>query len=321
MKLTKITRENEDRVKIEIPEIGYVILTHTTPEYEFSEDISEEEMEELGLDSQDFIGKIEHLYINPKSRGEGNAKLLMQKVIQYAEKKGMTPIYLNASPIQAERGLGLDDLTKFYEKFGFETFKKQGQNNLMIRINETIIDEVSMMKLTKILKEVLSELNVPKPEGAYKFYKITKKDLGYGTMHTYVYENVNGDLMEISNLVTKHPKEPGKSIYLAFKKYEGPGSEEEDYDNEEEEERKYSEKTGAADLIKVLATVVQATKNTMNKEGGENNIYAIKFSPSDNKRANIYLHYIKTLFPDFKEEKGVESKFATFVNKNFKAKE
>jgi hypothetical protein len=131
---------------------------------------------------------------------------------------------------------------------------------------------------------------------------------------------VNGDLMEISNLVTKHPKEPGKSIYLAFKKYEGPGSDEEEYDNEEEEDRKYSEKTGAGDLIKVLATVVQATKNTMKKEGGENKIYAIKFSPSDNKRANIYLHYIKTLFPDFKEEKGIESKFTTFVNKNFKPK-
>jgi GNAT superfamily N-acetyltransferase len=135
IKQAKITREDEDRIKIEIPEIGYVILINTTPESEFSEDISEEELEELGLDYQDFIGKIEHLYINPKSRGEGNAKLLMQKAIQYAEKKGMTPIYLNASPIQAEKGLGLNDLTKFYEKFGFETFKRQGQNNLMIRIS------------------------------------------------------------------------------------------------------------------------------------------------------------------------------------------
>lgn len=176
------------------------------------------------------------------------------------------------------------------------------------------------MNLRKLLSEVLSELNLPKPEDAYKFYKITKKDLGYGTMYTYVYENVNGDLMEISNMVTKHPKEPGKSIYLAFKKYDENEPEELDYDSEEEEEKKYSEKTGAADLIKVLATVVQATKNTMKKEGGEDKIYAIKFSPSDNKRANIYLHYIKTLFPDFQEETGVESKFATFVNKNYKGK-
>ena len=176
------------------------------------------------------------------------------------------------------------------------------------------------MKLSKILESILDELNVPKPEDAYKFYKIEKKDLGYGTMYRYVYENVNGDLMEISNLVTKHPKEPGKSIYLAFKKYEGPGSNEEEYDNEEEEDRKYSEKTGAGDMIKVLATVVQSVRNTMKKEGGENKIYAIKFSPADNKRANIYLHYIKTLFPDFKEEKGVEAKFTTFVNKNFKKK-
>jgi hypothetical protein len=175
------------------------------------------------------------------------------------------------------------------------------------------------MKLSKILKEVLSELNVPKPEDAYKFDKILKKDLGYGTMHTYVYTNQNGDQMEISNMVTKHPKEPGKSIYIAFKKYDPTEPDEEEYDSDEEQEKKYSEKTGAQDFIKVLATVVQATKNTMKKEGGDNSIYAIKFSPSDKKRASIYMHYLKTLFPDF-EEKGQEGMFTSFVNKNFKEK-
>lgn len=175
------------------------------------------------------------------------------------------------------------------------------------------------MKLSKILKEVLSELNVPKPEDAYKFDKILKKDLGYGTMHTYVYTNQNGDQMEISNMVTKHPKEPGKSIYIAFKKYDPTEPDEEEYDSDEEQEKKYSEKTGAQDFIKVLATVVQATKNTMKKEGGDNSIYAIKFSPSDKKRASIYMHYIGTLFPDF-EEKDQEGMFTSFVNKNFKEK-
>ena len=175
------------------------------------------------------------------------------------------------------------------------------------------------MKLNKILQEVLSELNVPRPEDAYKFYKITKKDLGYGTMYTYVYENVNGDLMEISNMVTKSPSDPGKSIYIAFKKHDPDEPDGEEYDNEEEQEKKYSEKTGAQDLIKVLATVVQATKNTMNKEGGDKSIYAIKFSPADKKRASIYMHYIGTLFPDFKE-KGQEGVFTSFVNKNFKPK-
>lgn len=172
------------------------------------------------------------------------------------------------------------------------------------------------MKLTQILESILDELNVPKPEDAYKFDKILKKDLGYGIMHTYVYTNVNGDQMEISNMVTKHPKDPGKSIYVAFKRYDPQEPDEEEYSNDEEEEKKWSEKTGAGDLIKVLATVVQATKNTMKKEGGDKNIYAIKFSPSDKKRANIYMHYLKTLFPDF-EEQGQEGMFTSFVNKNF----
>ncbi len=175
------------------------------------------------------------------------------------------------------------------------------------------------MKLSEILKEVLSELNVPRPEDAYKFDAITKKDLGYGTMYTYIYTNQNGDSMEISNMVTKHPKDPGKSIYIAFKKYDPTEPDEEEYDNDEEQEKKYSEKTGAQDFIKVLATVVQATKNTMKKEGGDKSIYAIKFSPSDKKRASIYMHYLKTLFPDF-EDKGQEGMFTAFVNKNFKEK-
>jgi GNAT superfamily N-acetyltransferase len=150
MQKTKTTRQDEDTVKIEIPGKGYVILTTTTPESEFSEDVSEEEMEDLGLDPQDFIGKIEHLLVNPNSRGEGIAKLLMQKAIQYAEKNSMTPIYLNASPIRAERGLGLNDLTKFYEKFGFKTFKRQGQNNLMLRAGETNLEAARMMKIAGV---------------------------------------------------------------------------------------------------------------------------------------------------------------------------
>lgn len=190
------------------------------------------------------------------------------------------------------------------------------------------------MKLTKILESVIKELNVPKPEDAYKFDKIQKDDLGYGKMYTYVYTNVIGDKMEITNLVVKDKKiEPGKSILIAFKKYESNSiQEEEDYDDywdfdddedydQEDEEDKYSEKTGAKDFIKVLATVVAATKNTMKKEGGDKSIYAIKFSPADTKRKNIYLHYIETLFPDFKKDlRPTNDSWISFINKNFKSK-
>lgn len=169
------------------------------------------------------------------------------------------------------------------------------------------------MKLIKILESVLSELNVPKPEDAYDFDSITKKDLGYGIMYKYVYTNVLGQEMEVSNMVTKLPKDPGKSIYIAFSKYD-PN------DDDDYEEKKYSEKTGAGDAIKVLATVVEATKRTMKSLGGENRVYSILYSPADKKRDNIYLHYIKTLFRSFKKQDTKEGEFTKFVNTNFKGK-
>lgn len=176
------------------------------------------------------------------------------------------------------------------------------------------------MKLSKILESVLSELNVPKPEDAYKFDSITKKDLGYGVMYKYVYTNVLGQEMEVSNMVTKLPKDPGKSIYIAFSKYDPNDTDEEGYDDEEEQERKYGEKTGAGDAIKVLATVVEATKRTMKSVGGEDKVYAVLYSPSDKKRGNVYLHYIETLFPSFKKEDAKQGSFTKFVNTNFKGK-
>lgn len=121
----------EDRTTIILKNIGKVVLVETFPEYEFMEDITEDELVELGLSEGDMIGKIEHLEINDDYKGKGYAKLLMEKAIEIAKDNGLMPIYLNASPM-GTKGLGLYDLTKFYEKFGFRVFKKQGGNNLMI---------------------------------------------------------------------------------------------------------------------------------------------------------------------------------------------
>lgn len=175
------------------------------------------------------------------------------------------------------------------------------------------------MKLIKILESLLGELNIPKPEDAYNFDSIIKKDFGYGIMYTYVYTNVLGQQMEVSNMVQKLPKDPGKSIYIAFSKYD-PTDDDEDYRDEEDEEEKYGEKTGAGDALKVLATVVEATKRTMKSIGGEDKVYSILYSPADKKRGNIYLYYIKTLFPSFKEESSEGGKFIKFINTKFKAK-
>ena len=184
------------------------------------------------------------------------------------------------------------------------------------------------MKLRDLLEQLTLELNVPKPEDAYDFDNIEVKDMGYGNYYKYTYTNSQGDEMEVTNLVspptvhltTSSKAQPGKAIYIAFGLYEE--EEEDGYRDEESEERKYKAMTGAGDMIKVLATVVEATKQTIKKEGGEDKIYAIKFAPSDIKRKNIYDHYITSLFPNFKKDLNSSSAaFTSFVNQDFKGKE
>ena len=188
------------------------------------------------------------------------------------------------------------------------------------------------MKLRDLLEQLTLELNMPKPEDAYDFDDIQVKDMGYGNYYKYIYENIQGDNMEITNLVspptisatTGKKSQPGKVIYIAFGLYEDDMKDVDDEDrymDQEEEDRKYKSMTGAGDTIKVLATVVEATKQTMKKEGGEDNIYGIAFAPSDNKRKNIYDYYLNTLFPNFKKDEKASGGFALFVNKNFKGKE
>jgi GNAT superfamily N-acetyltransferase len=123
----------EERIEISIKDIGKVILVETYPEYEFSEDVGEDGLEELNVEEGDLIGKIEHLEIEDKYKGKGYAKLLMNKAIEVAKEKGLMPLYLNASPMGSKRyGLDVDDLTGFYESLGFKVFLRQGGNNLMI---------------------------------------------------------------------------------------------------------------------------------------------------------------------------------------------
>jgi GNAT superfamily N-acetyltransferase len=130
----EIKIENEDeRTTLSLNGIGSIVITETTPEYEFVDDISEDELENLDLYEDDFISKIEDLRINDGYKGKGYAKLLMNKALDYIDENYSYPIYLNASPMQSDGMLNLNDLTRFYEKFGFKVFKRQGNNNLMIK--------------------------------------------------------------------------------------------------------------------------------------------------------------------------------------------
>ena len=144
------TESEEERIEISIKDIGSVTLVETYPKYEFQEDLSEKEFDKLGLDEDDMIGKIEHIAVTDKEKGKGYAKLLMNKAIDVAIKKGLLPLYLNASPM-GSKGLGIDDLTKFYESFGFKVFKKQVNNNLMLLNKKFDLGGTTMRKPKNIL--------------------------------------------------------------------------------------------------------------------------------------------------------------------------
>jgi len=108
-----------------------VIVTESTAELEFLEDIGEDALDKMGIDKSDFITKIEHIEVAKSKQGKGIGTRLMNEAVVEAKERGTEFTYLNASPIGTD-GLPLNKLTSFYEKFGFKTFKGQGNNNLMI---------------------------------------------------------------------------------------------------------------------------------------------------------------------------------------------
>lgn len=100
-------------------------------EYEFSEDMSEDEFYDIYSDGE--IVKIEYLTVDDYYQGKGLATKLMNKLLDTMHQKGYKQYYLNASPM-GFKGLPLEKLVKFYKKFGFRKFLNQGNNILMYKI-------------------------------------------------------------------------------------------------------------------------------------------------------------------------------------------
>ena len=126
---------DEGKTTIKLKGIGEVILNEANPQNELS-DVKKSIFKKIGLEDEEFFGKLEHIEVSDSNRGKGYAKMLMEKAISYARENGLMPLYLNASPL-SKNGLQLKELTKFYEKFGFKVFDKQVSNgvptnNLMI---------------------------------------------------------------------------------------------------------------------------------------------------------------------------------------------
>jgi len=86
---------DEERTEISSP-YGSVIITETTPRYEFVDDLTPEEFERVGIDEDDFIAKIEHIEVNSAYRGQGYGTALMKEAMKELSKRNINYIYLNA---------------------------------------------------------------------------------------------------------------------------------------------------------------------------------------------------------------------------------
>lgn len=128
--------EDDDRIEISIyknnEKIGYIILDIIHYGYwMFEDEIDEDSYDKLFPDDK-FV-KIETIKIEDNYKGNGYAKILMNKAIEYVKKLNIDVIYLNASPM-GFNGLNLEDLVGFYESFGFEIFiDDYAENKEMIK--------------------------------------------------------------------------------------------------------------------------------------------------------------------------------------------
>ena len=78
------------------------------------------------------VWKLDTVNVNPSSRGSGSGAAVLDSVIRDAKANGADAIILNASPMGSD-GLGLQDLTKFYESRGFKVVDKyKDQNATMV---------------------------------------------------------------------------------------------------------------------------------------------------------------------------------------------
>jgi hypothetical protein len=157
------------------------------------------------------------------------------------------------------------------------------------------------------LVEILNELNVPKSEDAYPLTGPETSTNGNLMINKYRFKNRKGDDMTVAaNFDTRD-----EELYVVFYK---TGEEETDDD-----EKKYGSETGSGDMLKVLATVVEAVNRTVKNLGGMEKVRRIHIEPADQRRFNIYMHYAQTLFPDFVVKKA--GSWMIMLNKNYKPRE
>jgi hypothetical protein len=175
------------------------------------------------------------------------------------------------------------------------------------------------------LKDILREIGQPTEKDAYPLTNPEHFNPEPGTKEPYKgqvminnfkFTNRKGDDMSIEvNFDTNT-----KDIYVVF--YNTLHKGEKEWLSPDEEEIKYGDKTGSGDMVRVLATVVEAVRRTLKfleKEKKET-VRDINILAYDDKRFQIYMPYIENLlkkefsnFTLFKIGKLIRLK-----NKNYK---
>ena len=83
--------------------------------------------------------KINHIEIYSNFRGDSVNRYgtqLMNAILQRCKEKGIKTIFLNATPVGPEPRIKIEDLLKFYSKFGFEVIKIAGAHDMVSQLNK-----------------------------------------------------------------------------------------------------------------------------------------------------------------------------------------
>lgn len=118
--LNTISKEDGFEIKalVDGEEAGSIYVVEKYDAFsDFEGYLTDEQYDTIFKENDSFF-EIQHLEVDDYFKGEGIAGFLMNEAISKIKESGADIVYLNASPM-GFTGLGIFDLVKFYEKFGF----------------------------------------------------------------------------------------------------------------------------------------------------------------------------------------------------------
>lgn len=118
----KVEKEDDSITFTIGDDAGVLVLEeqHVSDDFPFGSYEKEKFYEKIT--DHDRVISIQLLEVKPDSRGQGYARMLMEKAIAYIKKAfPNTPVYINASPMGF--AIGLQELVEFYKSYGFKVLK------------------------------------------------------------------------------------------------------------------------------------------------------------------------------------------------------